>query len=565
MGSSRTVARSFIEALYKRGITEVFTNAGTDHAPLIEALVAMREAGEPAPNFHVVPHENLAVSMAHGYYRVTGRLAGVLLHVTVGTANAVCGLMNVRRSYVPVLLMAGKTPHSQEGHAGSKSVPIHWGQDAFDQGAMVREYTKWDYELRAYQNVDGLVERALTIAMSEPRGPVYLTLPRELLADEDRSVSSTPAERIAAAEPSAEAIGRLADSLAAADKPLVVTSTAGVDPAARAALEVLAERYAIPVLQSWPYAINLASEHPMNLRTAGSDRLVDADVILVVDSAVPWVPSRVKPRADATIVHLGPDPAHSMYPYRDFPATELIAGNTAAGLEALAAALDARELDESSVAARRETIAGQTAAARDRRNKKIESAKSKRPIDAAWASACINAVKSGPTVVVNELGVPLDLLEFSDGDLLIGETTGGGLGSGTGMAVGAKLADASRDVICCVGDGSFMFGNPTPTLMVAQALKAPIVILIANNGMWYAVEQSTLDVYPDGAAASAETLPMTEFGSSPDYAALAEACGAKGIRVEDPADLEAALREALETTRGGRAVVIDMITEPGTR
>lgn len=565
MSAAPTVARRFIEALARRGITKVFTNAGTDHAPLIEALVVMQQEGVTTPDFQVVPHENLAMSMAHGYYAVTGKPAAVLLHVTVGTANAICSLMNTRRSYVPVLLLAGKTPHSQEGHAGSKSVPIHWGQDAFDQGALVREYTKWDYELRAYQDVDALVERALSIAMSEPRGPVYLTLPRELLADDSRAEPAAPVERITAAAPAADAIERLADALARASNPLIVTSTVGASDAARAALERLADRYSIPVLQSWPYAVNIASDHPMNLRTGGTHLVAEADVILVVDSAVPWIPRRARPRDDAHIVHLGPDPAHAMYPYRSYPATEMIAGNSAAGLEALEAAMSEREPDAEAASVRREQVAGFVSAARERRRERIESAKTKRPIDAAWASACINSVKSSPTVIVNELGVPLDFLEFADEDLLIGETTGGGLGSGTGMAIGAKLADPERDVICCVGDGSFMFGNPTPTLLVAQSLAAPIVILIANNGMWYAVEQSTLDVYPEGAAADRDVLPMTMFGASPDYAALAESCGALGLRVDDPSELPGALQAALDATRAGRAAVIDMITEPGTR
>lgn len=565
MTGQRSVARSFIEALYRRGVTQVFTNAGTDHAPLIEALVEMKRAGEAAPDFRVVPHENVAMAMAHGYYCLTGKPAAVLLHVTVGTANAICSLMNIRRSYVPVIFLAGRTPHSQEGHAGSRSVPIHWGQDAFDQAAMVREWTKWDYELRAYQNVDALVERAYNIAMSEPRGPAYLTLPRELLADEDRTEACAPVERIESAVPPRAAIASLADALAAAENPLVVTSTVGANRDARHALERIADRYSIPVLQSWPYAVNISGDHPMNLRTAGAHRIAEADFILAVDSAVPWVPRRIKPRPGTRIVHLGPDPTYSMYPYHDFPASELIAGNTAAGLAVLEEELGRRSFDEASMAARREAVTGEIAAAAERRAARIETAKTKSPIDAAWASACINAVRPDNAVIVNELCVPLDYLEFTGDNVLIGETTGGGLGSGVGMALGAKLGDRGRDVICCVGDGSFMFGNPAPGLLVAGALDIPIVILVANNGMWYAVEQSTLDVYPDGAAAGESVLPMTQFGGTPDYAAMAASCGAWGIRVDDPAKLEDALRQALEKTRAGTAAVIDMITEPGTR
>ncbi|MDH4072416.1 MAG: thiamine pyrophosphate-binding protein, partial [Gammaproteobacteria bacterium] len=426
-------AMSFIRALERRGITDVFANSGTDHAPIVEALSAMQSAGERMPRFHVVPHENLAVAMAQGYYRACGRPACVLVHVTVGTANTVCALMNAYRANVPLLLVAGRNPLSQDGHIGSRSVQIHWGQDAFDQNALVRENTKWEHEMRAYQDVDALVDRALVIAMSEPRGPVYLTLPRELLADEDKKTHAEPTGRIAAAEPDAAAIDELAEMLAGARRPAIVTSTIGVDPAARLLLEQVAERYAIPVVQSWPYAVIVRSGHPMNLRMQGSEWLAEADVIIAVDSAVPWVPRRFRPRADATVVHMGADPAYSMYPYRDFPSSRLVAGSSTRGLSMLADALAERSVDERRIADRRKVVAALVDDACKRRADRIEKGSKQSPISAAWTAECINRVSGDGAVIVNELGVPFDCLEFSGDEVFIGETTAGGLGSGVGI------------------------------------------------------------------------------------------------------------------------------------
>jgi acetolactate synthase-1/2/3 large subunit len=251
------------------------------------------------------------MAMAQGYYRTSGKPAVVLVHVTIGTANTVCSLLNAWRSNIPVLLVAGRNPLSQEGHTGSRSVPIHWGQDVFDQAALVREFTKWEQELRSYQSVDALVDRALVIAMSEPRGPVYLTLPRELLADADEAGPTTLSAPPESAHPPAAAIEALASMLADAERPVIVTSTVGVDAEARETLERLADRYAIPVQQSWPFAVNLRSSHAMNMRTHGSAWLAAADVVLTIDAAVPWVPRRSKPPADACVVHLGVDPARS--------------------------------------------------------------------------------------------------------------------------------------------------------------------------------------------------------------------------------------------------------------
>jgi len=168
--SEMTVAELFLKALYDQGIEYVFANAGTDFAPIIEALVTASQKGNPTPTFLTVPHENVAISMAQGYYRMAGKSAGVMVHVTVGTANAICGLMNSSRDNVPTLLIAGRTPLTETGNMGSRNIGIHWGQENFDQGGMVREYVKWDYELRTDQPVDAIVGRALDIANSEPPG-----------------------------------------------------------------------------------------------------------------------------------------------------------------------------------------------------------------------------------------------------------------------------------------------------------------------------------------------------------------------------------------------------------
>jgi acetolactate synthase I/II/III large subunit len=175
-------AEAYIRRLADRGIEYVFANAGTDFAPIIEAISRNSGGDVKIPRFITVPHENVAMAMAHGYYRASGKMAAVMVHVTVGTGNTINGLMNAARDNIPLLLAAGRTPLTETGHAGSRNRSIHWGQESFDQGGMVREFVKWDYELRAGQPVETLVDRALDVAMSEPRGPVYMTLPREVLA-----------------------------------------------------------------------------------------------------------------------------------------------------------------------------------------------------------------------------------------------------------------------------------------------------------------------------------------------------------------------------------------------
>jgi acetolactate synthase I/II/III large subunit len=162
-------AQAYLQRLAERGIEYVFANAGTDFAPVIESLALNANGRRKFPRVITVPHENVAMAMAHGYYKIAGKPAAVMVHVTVGTGNAVNGIMNAARDNIPVLLAAGRTPITETGHIASRNRPIHWGQEAFDQGGIVREFTKWDYELRAGQPVAAILARALDADISRPR------------------------------------------------------------------------------------------------------------------------------------------------------------------------------------------------------------------------------------------------------------------------------------------------------------------------------------------------------------------------------------------------------------
>ena len=178
-----TVADAYLAILADRGVDYLFANAGTDFAPLIEAFSKAEAQGLKTPKPVTVPHENVALSMAMGYYLKTGRPQLVMVHVNVGTANAVCGVMNAWRGNIPVIFSAGRTPFTEDGGImGQRSGEIHWPQEMRDQGAMVREFVKWDYQLPNGEVLENAVDRALNIATAEPKGPVYLTLPREVLA-----------------------------------------------------------------------------------------------------------------------------------------------------------------------------------------------------------------------------------------------------------------------------------------------------------------------------------------------------------------------------------------------
>ncbi|HEU5195010.1 MAG TPA: thiamine pyrophosphate-binding protein, partial [Methylomirabilota bacterium] len=230
-----TTAEAYLELLKDRGIDVFLGNAGTDFASLVEAFSRFEAEGGRGPRPLVVPHEFVAVSMAHGYYAAGGRPAAVMVHVNVGTGNASTAIITAARANVPILMSAGRTPVTEEGLPGSRDLHIHWAQESFDQAAMLREYVKWDYELRTPVQVEAVVDRAVELMHAEPRGPVYLTLPREVLAASPGPLTITsPARRQTSGErlPDPDRIEEAARILGRASSPLVLVSAAGRDPRA---------------------------------------------------------------------------------------------------------------------------------------------------------------------------------------------------------------------------------------------------------------------------------------------------------------------------------------------
>ena len=153
-------AEAFLRALADHGVDYFFANPGTDFPPIVEAFSRAKKTNAKVPKPVLVPHENLAVAMAHGAYLMNGRPQAVMVHVNVGTANTLNNLINISRDRVPLILAAGRTPITEKGSFGSRSRPIHWAQEMFDQAGMLREMVKWDYELRAPGQVGDVVARA---------------------------------------------------------------------------------------------------------------------------------------------------------------------------------------------------------------------------------------------------------------------------------------------------------------------------------------------------------------------------------------------------------------------
>ncbi len=559
--SFETVAEACLARLTAHGVDYIFANAGTDFPPVIEAYARAAGSNVRLPALVTVPHENAAVAMAHGHYMVSGRAQAVMVHVNVGTANALCPLLDAWRENVPVFLMAGRTPIHEDGVFGARNATIHWGQEMRDQAAMLREVVKWDYELRSPAQADQVVDRALSIALTEPRGPVYLSLPREVLA--------APAAPQAGASPAITArpevgldraaLARAADILAEAQAPLIITGRAGRDPAAVPLLARLAERFAIPVVEYWANYLSLPFDHPMHAGFDPAPWLKEADAILVLDAVVPWLPDKMAPAPDCAVIQVGPDPLFSDYPMRSFPADVAIAAAVRPALTALYDQLDARLPDaEARLAVRRDRIAERTAAERQA-VARIVSRRPENEITALWASHCLGRLLDDNTILVNELGAIRAALPLRHPGSYFAVGTAGGLGWALPAALGAKLAAPERRVIATVGDGSCIFANPVACFQVAAACRLPILTIVFNNAMWAAVKYSTLALYPGLDAAGAPEMPLTRLEPSPAFEDIVAACGGYGERVEDPGELPAALERAVRVIEDeGRQALLNV-------
>src|SRR6266852_1630826 len=299
-----SAAEAYLELLASRRVEYFFGNAGTDFAPIVEAYARRAAQGQILPRPITVPHETPAVAMAHGYAMVTGRPQLVMVHVTVGTANALGGIINAARANAPILFSAGRTPLTEGALPGARNRQIHWAQESFDQGAMLRVYVKWDYELRMGSQLETVVDRALAVATSEPAGPVYLTLPREVLAERLQEIEYFDPPRLRAdAErvPDPAVIEEAARALIAARNPIVIAKSGGRDPRAVAPLVTLAETLGLPVFEWYHSHVNFPQHHPLHAGFDATPHLGDADVIVVVESDAPWFPNLKAPRPEATI------------------------------------------------------------------------------------------------------------------------------------------------------------------------------------------------------------------------------------------------------------------------
>jgi acetolactate synthase-1/2/3 large subunit len=569
--SARPVAETaegYVEALVSQGVEYLFLNPGTDTFPVQEALTKLASEGREVPRTVLCLFEIVALAAAHGYYAATGRPQAVLVHVDVGTQNLGSMLHNAQRGRAAVVVSAGRAPYTSDpDERGSRSSYIHWLQEQLDQHGIVRNYVKWDYELRRPDQVGEAVARAFQVAASDPPGPTYLTLPREVLMNAAGQATiydprRYPPAKLGAGDP--DALDDVARRLVAARRPLVLTANSGRTVAGYHGLVRLAELLALPVVE-WRNRANFPTAHPLHQGYDVTELVASADLILALDHDFPYIPTQVTPPAETTIVQVDLDPVKERIPLWSFPVDIPIRADTAHALDALAERAEQYLTDAHRlrISERRDELAARHDRLRDARDRTATQPGDADEITIPWLGKCIDQLRDiepdcvfvDETVTSNvtiweQVAVTQPQSWFGSG--------GSGLGWGLGAAVGVKLALPDRPVISLVGDGSFVFGAPLAALWAAQVNAAPVMVVILNNACYNATKRPLVAAYPDGASVRTGQFVGVDLAPQPRYDLLAAVVGAYGERVERPADVLPALQRGLERVRAGQTVILDV-------
>lgn len=557
----RDVGEALVAAMAHGGVDHVFFCSGTELGFYQEAIAKARALGRPAPRLIMMTHEYACLNAALGYAAVSGKPAVTAAHVDVGTQHHGAALHTAWRSGLPVLMTAGAPPTSAPGSMrGARDAAHFWIQETFDQNGIVRQFAKWDHRLEWQDNPGLIVSRALQVAQSEPRGPVYLSLPREVVYRTIDTAAFPTVQQLGLPHPSAPdpaAIEEVARRLVAAREPMIVAGT-GRNPAEVPALVSLCELLGAAVVQcAWHGYQAFPFNHGL---FQGKRSLAEADVVVVLEADVPWVPGPNAPSADAFVAVVAVDPAKHKIPTYEFTADVRITSDPLSAIEALNAAV--RRLLPNAAAARiaeRSRRWSQAAATRiESVEQEAQRSADDWPINPRWLSYQVAQAFDHNSLVIDDTTHDrlFPYLKLARPAAYF-HNPGSAGGWAPGAALGAKLAAPDCDVIAVSGDGFYMYGAPTAALWAAVRYAAPFLMIVYQNRSYTTGTVAVANAYPDGYAARSD-FDGGYLEPAMDFAKEAEAAGGYGENVRDPNEVGPALRRGLAQTRAGKPAVISV-------
>jgi len=555
-------AEALMASMKLNGIERLWFTSGTELAFFQEVPVKHHALGRPTPQIMTMTHENAALSAAMGETMITGKPAATAAHVECGMINAGGSIHNADRGHYPVLMMSGYPPSAETGSVpGARDAGIQWYQQIPDQGQIVRQYMRWDHKLATYDNPGTVITRACQVMLSEPQGPAYLALPREAaMRPMDGAtfplLAGLPPSKKPVADP--EQLRQAARWLLEADHPLICVSRVGRDPNAVAAVVELAETLGAHVMADG-YRVNIPADHPLGVQGGPfNGPPAGVDCILVLDMLVPWPMPMYRPGPSVRVITLAIDPIHRMTTIYEFPSDLAIAGDAGASVPLLVEELRSQSTSEQRERCRQRSERLQSEG-RQGRQAAVEAAQAERGkghITPGWLSHQVGQTLEPDTIIVNELVNTSGFNRTRPGTQF--NAGGSSLGWAGPAAVGAKVAAPDRQIVCCSGDGSWMFGNPQVVTWASKFHKAPVLFIISNNRGYSTGTTQVMRTYPEGYAAKLQDVTGGWFDPCPNYSGEAAASGAYGEKVTDPEQVGPAIQRGLQAVREGAPAVLDM-------
>jgi len=554
-----------LQAARDLGVDYIFSSAGSEWAPVWEALSRQETARAAGPRYLDLTHETLAVAMATGYACVTGRGQLVLLHAAAGLLQGANAIHGALLTGAPMVVCSGES--TGYGDAAGADPGSQWYRNLSVVGgpqAIAAPFTKWSNAAADVSVLYGMLKRAGELAVQAPAGPVYVNTPVEVLLAPWRPAATSPVPVAVGGSTVAvpEDVELAVRLLSAARRPVLAVETAGRDPAAFAALVELADLLALPVVE--PQSAVSSSFPRGNPMHAGGDLAAlaaDADLVVLLGCRSPWYPPSAKP-GNATVLVIDEVPHRPHMAYQVLTADHYVGGAIAPTLRAITARLRQSGLDEAAVEDRRAARSAAHAADQEKRlaaeSKALSSTEG--PVDPVAVAATLRELITDDAVVVDETITHSRVIARH----LMAGTAGrysyvqGGLGQGLGVALGAKLGLGDRLTVLTVGDGSWLY-NPVPQgLMAAAQHGLPLLVVIFNNKKYLSMRFNLTRAYPDGAYVTSKSGCGVDLSAQPDAAAVAAAAGAAGFTVTTTPELAPTLEKAIATVRAGQTAVVNV-------
>jgi acetolactate synthase I/II/III large subunit len=563
-------AEALLELFRIQGADYIFCSPIAAWAPLWEAL-AKRQATTDleTPKYLNCRHEILAVGLASGYYKATGRAQAVLLPTGLGVLHGAMAVRSAFHEHIPMVIVSPDT--LTHGSVPGLDPGPEWPTLLVDLAGPVRNsetVTKWAKEAKTGGDLAADIRRAWYFAESVPRGPTLVAVPFDILMGQVEEPRGSRARTSPLVAP-ADHLQELAELLMRSRSPIIVTEHAARTPEDQAALVAIAEHIGAPVFEYWmPLYVNFPRAHPLYATDPVEAHLKDADCILVVGAHGPWHPQETKLRDDCSVVHIEEDPLRPRAPYWGFRTDYCIAGDIGSNLAQLAVLLKARQTtaDEASgVAARTARWQAHNGSNQAEAAKERETARSGARIHATLLFDTLHKLLPDRSVIVDEIiaQVPAMMRHlFRERDFCHVRGWAGALGTGLSNALGVKLARPKDMVVCLIGDGAFNYNPVLACLGLAQQYGVPILVIICNNQGYVSQEWNLYKYFPSGYALRDNNPYGRVIEPTPDYAAIAPAYGAHGECVVDPGQLEPAIRRAIATVEQGRLALLDVRLEP---